>query len=373
MTSTEYVEIFHSKPSWQPAYIVRRDAASESGWATPTAADALIEAGHIREKFRVARLDLRDEPNGVLRFTITNGSERDWDGPPDNPSGWHEVSEPGLYVVEHGIRRVGDVSEECERVMRWRGDRHVEVAFVAELWERCFFAYQPEGGDWVAKPGVEMALPEGAGERKFGIAVEAPSGCQFAFNNGLEGEEEVWDSNHGQNVCSTVPDSVPVSEWGSNVTNLMFACCLFSVIFPTSSASFSTAYLSSVSVPRESTLSLRVKSIAWDVQTRMFPAVLWELGRPRRPRLRLSLPRRQRLPKRECLAFCTYLACATGLKESQLSPQLLTSSRYMAMLDTLRPSSLPGGWSSDVGRRRLIFSFPIARAREPVGCGFLLR
>lgn len=200
MSFPQYVEIFHSKPSWQPAYIVRRDPASESGWATPSSIDALTDASHVREKFRVARLDLRNEPDGVLRFTITNGSERDWDGPPDNPTGWYEVSEGGRYVVEHGIRRVGDVSEECERVLQWKGDKHVQVSFVAELWERCFFAYQPEGGEWVVKPGVEMSLAKTAGERKFTIAVEAPKGCQFAFNNGQDGEDEVWDSNHGENV-----------------------------------------------------------------------------------------------------------------------------------------------------------------------------
>lgn len=240
MSSPHYVEIFHSKPSWQPAYIVRRDAASESGWATPTASDALIDASHIREKFRVARIDLRDEKDGVLRFTITNGSERDWDGPPDNPTGWYEVSEGGRYVVEHGIRRVGDVSEECERVMRWKDDRCVQVEFVAELWERCFFAYQPEGGDWVVKPGVEMALAKGGGERKFSVTVEAPKGCQFAFNNGLDGEAEVWDSNHGENVCillacrfhqflctSCTSLSIVVRELILRFTPLLFLCRFF--------------------------------------------------------------------------------------------------------------------------------------------------
>jgi Carbohydrate binding domain (family 25) len=199
MAPPQYVEIFHSKPSWQPAYIQRRDASSRTGWAAPRAVDAMSDAAHIREKFRVYRLDLAEVPGGRLAFTVTDGSDRDWDGPPENPRGWYEIAEGGRYVVEHGLRRVGDVGEECERVMRFPGDKFVQVAFVAELWERCFFAYQPDGGKWVEKPGVEMALAEGCKERKFEVTVEA-KGCVFALNNGGEGENEVWDSNHGQNV-----------------------------------------------------------------------------------------------------------------------------------------------------------------------------
>lgn len=197
--SSTYVEIFHSKPSWSLAYIQRLLSPTPPSWASVSPSDALTDASHIREKFRVHRLDLRSLPGQTLRFTVTNGTLRDWDGPPDNPAGWFEISAGGRYVVEHGMRRVGDVGEECVRLLEHPLDTWVEVAFVAELWERCFFAFQRDGEDWVPKPGVEMTLVKGAGERRFEVAVRA-KGCTFAFNNGKVGDEEVWDSNHGQNV-----------------------------------------------------------------------------------------------------------------------------------------------------------------------------
>ncbi len=105
----QYFEIFHSKPSWGTTYVQRRDASSSTGWANPSPADALVDATHIREQFRVYRGDLRDVKGGRLEFVLSNGGPRDWEVPPDSPEGWFVIEGSGRYVIEHGCRRVGDV------------------------------------------------------------------------------------------------------------------------------------------------------------------------------------------------------------------------------------------------------------------------
>lgn len=185
----------------------RLASTSPPTWARILTSDEFVDASHIREKFRVARIDLASH-GGSLRFTVTNGGARDWDGPPGNEGeGWFEIGDGGAYVVEHGLRRVGDVGDEAVRVLDRPGDCWIEVAFAADLWERCFFAYKGEG-EWVPPPGIEMRLSE-EGERKFVAAVK-DRWCTFAFNNGKEGDEQVWDSNHGDNASLNKLEAVSV-------------------------------------------------------------------------------------------------------------------------------------------------------------------
>jgi hypothetical protein len=186
----EYVEIFHSKPSWPKAYIQFRTASGE--WANPLDAP-LLYAEHIREGFRVYRTVFHGSP---LSFVITNGTAREWDTPPDGED-CYRIEQPGRFVVEHKIRRVGDAdSSECERALVYGKDAHIQVSFIADLWEKCYCAYSADGKEWIPSPGMEMNLEETT-PRKFSVSVQA-NALVFAFNNG--GKEPVWDSNHGQNV-----------------------------------------------------------------------------------------------------------------------------------------------------------------------------
>jgi hypothetical protein len=187
----QYVEIFHSKPSWPRAYIQFRTATGE--WADPHDAP-LSYAEHVREGFRVYRMAYTGRP---LDFVVTNGTSRAWDSPPDGQD-CYRIDHPGRFVVEHNIRRVGDADPvECERFLVHSKDANIQVSFIADLWEKCYCAYSTDGTDWVRAPGKEMALIE-TNPRTFSITVPAKM-IVFAFNNG--GAEPVWDSNHGQNVC----------------------------------------------------------------------------------------------------------------------------------------------------------------------------
>lgn len=188
----QWVEIFHSRPSWRRAYLQAR-VGDGSTWSNPRDAP-LVDAGHIRDGFRVYRAVL--EPGQTIRFVITNGTARDWDGPPDGADSF-TIDHGGRYVVQHGLRHVGEADElECATAVFYPNDKFVTVDFVAELWENCFCAYSVDGNDWTQPPGQQMQLVSTA-PRKFSITIPAKT-LMFAFNNG--GDPAVWDSNHDKNV-----------------------------------------------------------------------------------------------------------------------------------------------------------------------------
>lgn len=182
----EWIEIFHSKPSMKHCYLLEK--LPHGKFSSPARSNELKNADYIREGFRVFRLPARR-----IEFVLTNGSNRNWE---DNYGANYIVDSPGRYVVEHGIRRVGDANAaECAQATLRTEDQYIQIEFRADLWEKCFCCYQVSDEPWTPAPGVEMRLVEkGVEGRYFQIEVKAKS-LSCAFNNG----GEIWDSNLRKN------------------------------------------------------------------------------------------------------------------------------------------------------------------------------
>lgn len=181
-----WIEIFHSKPSMKHCYLLEK--LSDGTFSSPARSNELKDADHIREGFRVFRLPARR-----VEFVLTNGSNRNWE---DNFGANYIVDSPGRYVVEHGIRRVGDAnSAECVQATLRTEDQYIQIEFRADLWEKCFCCYQANDEPWTPAPGVEMILLEKDVEgRFFQIELKAER-LTCAFNDG----GEIWDSNLRKN------------------------------------------------------------------------------------------------------------------------------------------------------------------------------
>lgn len=172
-------------------------------FASPSIANELVDASHIRAGFRVFRL-----PSRHIEFVLTNGTSRNWE---DNHGANYVIDAvPGRYVIEHGIRRVGDADpQECIQATLRKDDQYIQVEFRADLWEKCFCAYKANEDPWTPAPGVEMKPIErhGVEGKYFHLEVKAKS-FQCAFNDG----GEIWDSNLRQNYKIGNPGKYMVKD-----------------------------------------------------------------------------------------------------------------------------------------------------------------
>lgn len=182
----EWIEIFHSKPSMKHCYLLEK--LPNGIFSRPASSNELRSADHIREGFRVFRLPARR-----IEFVLTNGSNRNWE---DNYGANYIVEASGRYVVEHGIRRVGDAnSAECAQATLRTEDQYIQIEFRADLWEKCFCCYQADDEPWTLAPGVEMKLTERDVEGRYFQAEVKAKKLSCAFNDG----GEIWDSNLRKN------------------------------------------------------------------------------------------------------------------------------------------------------------------------------
>lgn len=199
---TDWIEVFHSKPSMAHCYLLEK--LPSALFTSPSPHNELVDASHVRAGFRVFRLPARR-----IEFAITNGTARNWE---DNHGANYVIdSVPGRYVIEHGIRRVGDAHPaECIQAALRSNDEFVQVHFRADLWERCFCAYKADNDPWTPAPGVEMKRLEsnaGADGKRFQIEVKATT-FQCAFNDGAA----IWDSNLRQNYKIGNPGKYAVTD-----------------------------------------------------------------------------------------------------------------------------------------------------------------
>lgn len=185
---SEWIEVFHSKPSMQHCYLLEK--LPSASFTSPCPANELRDASHIRPGFRVFRFPARR-----IEFVLTNGTNRNWE---DNHGANYTIDAvPGRYVIEHGIRRVADSDPaECIQATLRAQDQFVQVEFRADLWDRCFCAYKADDHPWTPSPGLQMnrLQKERVQGKYFTIDVKAHT-FQCAFNDG----GEIWDSNLRQN------------------------------------------------------------------------------------------------------------------------------------------------------------------------------
>lgn len=168
----------------------------------PSPKNQLRDASHIRPGFRVFRLPCRR-----IEFVLTNGTNRNWE---DNGGNNYVIdSVPGRYVIEHGIRRVGESDKnECAQILLRPEDRFIQVSFRADLWADCYLSYQKDGGAWTEPPGQLMTVSKREGGAKwFDISVPALT-LACAFNDGGEN----WDSNLKNNYLMGCPGKYIVSD-----------------------------------------------------------------------------------------------------------------------------------------------------------------
>lgn len=200
-TKYQWMEIFHSKPSMPNCYLLEKLPSGE--FAKPSSKNCLVDASHIRPGFRVLR-----RPATRVEFVLTDGSDRQWD---DNHGSNYVIDAyPGRYVVEHGIRHVGDVDRvQCFQTMIRPQDRYIHISFQADLWEKCFISFKRESSEWTDTPGEQMTLMARPGQvgRIFEIIIEAQK-LTFAFNDGAE----IWDANSGVNYNIGCPGRFIVTD-----------------------------------------------------------------------------------------------------------------------------------------------------------------
>lgn len=200
---SEWIEVFHSKPSMAHCYLLEK--LPSGAFTTPSAANELVDASHIRPGFRVFRLPARR-----ITFALTNGTSRNWE---DNHGANYTIDAvAGRYVIEHGIRRVGDADgAECVQAALRTADNHVQIRFRADLWGACFCAYQAAGEAWTPAPGAQMRRLNDAhgahGAKHFEIVVRARA-LQCAFNDGAQ----IWDSNLTRNYRIGHPGKYDVTD-----------------------------------------------------------------------------------------------------------------------------------------------------------------
>lgn len=200
-TPDKWFEIFHSKPSMKHCYLLEKLPSGE--FTDPSPLNELVDASHIREGFRVIRLPARR-----IEFALTNGTARRWED--NNGANYVLDSVPGRYVVEHGIRRVGDTNAaECVQAALRTDDEYIQLEFRADLWQSCFCSYQGDGDPWTPAPGVEMTSIEKTDMQGkfFQIEVKAKK-LECAFNDG----GDTWDSNMGKNYRVGHPGKFAVAD-----------------------------------------------------------------------------------------------------------------------------------------------------------------
>lgn len=195
----KYFEVFFSRPSWKRVYLEFQGSPAPLEWCAPKTCK-MVDASHIREQFRVFRGTFPATASSTkpLQFILVNGNRSSIVRPASgDEKSCFEIGEPGRFVVEQEIRKVGDVdTRECKQVVTNPRDKHIELSFVADLWEKCYCVYSADEGEWTPAPGKEMTLV-GESPRKFSVTIAA-SRLVFALNSG--GEEPSWDSNNGENV-----------------------------------------------------------------------------------------------------------------------------------------------------------------------------
>lgn len=169
----------------------------------PSPENELVDASYIRPGFRVLRLPARR-----IEFMLTNGTSRNWEN--NHGANYTIDAVPGRYVIEHGIRRVGDANAaECTQAALRTHDEYVQVLFRADLWGACFCTYKADDDPWTPAPGVEMKLVrQGEEEGKVFELVLKAKEVQCAFNDG----GEIWDSNLRQNYRIGHPGKYAVRD-----------------------------------------------------------------------------------------------------------------------------------------------------------------
>lgn len=197
------MEIFYSKPSLSRCYLLEK--LDNDTFSKPTSRNILLDASHIREGFRVFRC--RAKP---IEFILSDGTNRNCDD--NNGVNYKLCGDPGRYVVEHGIRRVGDANnDECYQHVVRHTDKYIHLCFRADLWDRCYAYFQRNGGDWGTEPGEEMTLVGSAeGEqaaRNFELIIRAKR-LAVTFTNG----NDVWDANGGNNYRIGVPGKYVIGD-----------------------------------------------------------------------------------------------------------------------------------------------------------------
>lgn len=200
-TPDKWIEIFHSKPSMAHCYLLEK--LSSGTFTDPNPANELVDASHIREGFRVIRLPARR-----IEFALTNGSSRAWED--NNGNNYVIDSVPGRYVVEHGIRRVGDANpDECIQAAMRKNDEYIQFEFRADLWDKCFCSYKADTDPWTPAPGVEMKplVKKDTQGKFFQLEIKAKK-FACAFNDGADN----WDSNMRNNYRVGHPGKYSVAD-----------------------------------------------------------------------------------------------------------------------------------------------------------------
>lgn len=196
------MEIFYSKPSLTRCYLLEKHESGE--FSKPSSKNELIDASHIRDGFRAFRSRAK-----AIEFVLSDGSDRNCDN--NNGDNYRLSGDPGRYVVEHGIRRVGEANgDECYQAVVRHADKYVHLCFRADLWERCFAYFSRDGGDWGSAPGEEMTLVgsvDAGAARNFELIVRAKR-LEVAFNDG----SDVWDANDGNNYRIGLPGKYVLSD-----------------------------------------------------------------------------------------------------------------------------------------------------------------
>ncbi|KAA8494253.1 hypothetical protein FVE85_4228 [Porphyridium purpureum] len=192
-----WIEVFYSNETWKRAVLVYKERGSDE-WKEVR----MVDAGHIRKGFRVARLYV-----GSITFFLTNGLKNNKRVEDCWGQNFRVDIPGGRFVVQNGgaLKYVGDADgQECERALSVANDRYIEVLFSADLWQSCCMVYSKNAGPFIDAPGTPLEkLPTG----EFFFQTEAAS-LEFAFNNG----GEVWDSNNEQNYIIGYPGRYKVYD-----------------------------------------------------------------------------------------------------------------------------------------------------------------
>ena len=185
-----YVEVFYSKPMWKRCYLIERTPYGT--WETPHEDRQFVDASHIRDAFRVLRMEAPAE-GSPLEFAVTDGKNRI----DSNHGKGYKISCSGRFILEHGGRRVGDENVmECRQAVRYPKDRFVALTFTNnERWTKASVIVSIDGGAWDDEPGREM-MKNGSG---FLIQLQG-SRLEFAFTDGVN-----WDSNESRNYRVGTP------------------------------------------------------------------------------------------------------------------------------------------------------------------------
>eukprot|EP00188_Purpureofilum_apyrenoidigerum_P005439 Plantae.Rhodophyta-Purpureofilum_apyrenoidigerum.ctg7076.p1 GENE.Plantae.Rhodophyta-Purpureofilum_apyrenoidigerum.ctg7076~~Plantae.Rhodophyta-Purpureofilum_apyrenoidigerum.ctg7076.p1 ORF type:complete len:239 (-),score=35.57 Plantae.Rhodophyta-Purpureofilum_apyrenoidigerum.ctg7076:151-813(-) len=188
-----WIEIFHSLPSWKRCFVVFKK--DEREWV-PNATYELVDAAHIRDGFRVFRVQAKK-----LEFYLTNGSKL---GRDDNTGKNYHIGMPGRYVCGQGVFfRVSDADEtECERFL-YHSD--IEIVFrPPKDMKKVYAMYKDSNSEWTPAPGKEMSTDR---DGSFSVVIPTRT-TEVAFTDG----KDFWDSNMSRNYIIGAPGKYVVNN-----------------------------------------------------------------------------------------------------------------------------------------------------------------